>query len=86
MKAIIVVSFVVLFSVIGYSQNTPSETNTKNTESDSILRSLHSFDLAYSKEMETWSPAHKAWFAKTFVFTRGHFTIPKEPIQPWKEK
>ena len=54
MKAIILISFVVLFSVIGYSQNTPSETNTKNTESDSILSSLHSFDLECSKEMETW--------------------------------
>lgn len=85
MKSIIVVSFVVLFSVNGYSQNTPSETNTKNKESDSILSSIHSFDLECSKEMETWSPAHKAWFAKTFVFTRGHFTIPKEPIQLWKE-
>lgn len=76
MKAIILMSFFLLFSVIGYSQNTPSETNTKNTESDSILSSLQSFDLECSKEMETWSPAHKAWFAKTFVFTRGHFTIP----------
>jgi hypothetical protein len=85
MKAIILMSFVVLFSVNGYSQNTPSETNTKSKESDSILSSIHSFDLEYSKEMETWSPAHKAWFTKTFVFTRGHFTIPKEPIQPWKE-
>jgi hypothetical protein len=86
MKAIIVVSFVILFSVNGYSQTTPSEINTKNKESDSILNSIHSFDLEYNKEIEIWSPAHKAWFTKTFVFTRGHFTIPKEPIQPWKEK
>ena len=86
MKAIIVVGFVILFSVNGYSQNTPSEINTKNKEIDSILNSINSFDLEYSREMETWSPEHKAWFTKTFVFTRGHFTIPKEPIQPWKEK
>ena len=78
-------SFVVLFSVNGYSQNTPSETNFENTESDSLLSSIHSFAFDYSKEMEAWSSERRAWFTKTFAYTRGNFTIPKKPINPWKE-
>jgi hypothetical protein len=85
MKAIILLSFIVVYAVNWYSQNTLSETNFENTERDSVLSSIHSFSLDYSKEMETWSPEHRAWFTKTFAYTRGNFTIPKEPIQPWKE-
>jgi hypothetical protein len=85
MKTLILLSFIVVCIANGYSQNTPSEINYENTESDSVLISIHSFALDYSKEMETWSPERKAWFTKTFAYTRGNFTIPKEPIQPWKE-
>ncbi len=85
MKALIFINFAVLCSVFGYSQKKPSETNFENTESDSVLSSIHSFALDYSKEMETWTTEKRSWFSKTFAYTRGHFTIPKEPIHPCKE-
>jgi hypothetical protein len=35
--------------------------------------------------METWSPEKKKRFQETFVYTRGHITIPEKPIE-WKNE
>jgi hypothetical protein len=52
-------------------------------EADSILEKIELFSEEYAKIMETWSPEKKKRFQETFVYTRGHITIPEKPIE-WK--
>lgn len=57
----------------------------KVAEADSILEKIELFGEEYAKIMETWSPEKKKRFKETFVYTRGHITIPEKPIE-WKNE
>jgi hypothetical protein len=55
------------------------------SKNDSIIALIHSFSSDYSKIINSWSPEKKEWFNDTFVHSRGNFSIPKEPLKPWKD-
>ena len=62
------------------------DTNIRDVaEADSILEKIELFGEEYAKIMETWSPEKKKRFQDTFVYTRGHITIPEKPIE-WKNE
>jgi hypothetical protein len=48
--------------------------------SDSVSYDLNKFTADYALEMSTWSEERLKWFNKNFRYTRGHITIPEEPI------
>jgi hypothetical protein len=57
----------------------------KVAEADSILEKIELFGEEYAKIMATWSPEKIKRFNETFVYTRGHITIPEKPIE-WKNE
>lgn len=53
---------------------------------DSVGYDVDKFTSEYAKEMSTWPKERIEWFNKTFCYTRGHFTIPDKPTQPYIKK
>ena len=77
-----------LFWILSYTFcQTANEVTSEDTlslkvaEADSILEKIELFSEEYAKIMETWSPEKKKRFQETFVYTRGHITIPEKPIK-----
>jgi hypothetical protein len=83
-KVLLLVSALFLISTNGFNQTIVHGNNTVINDTNDVQKELSSFALAYSKEMESWSKERLEHFNRTFVYTRGNFTIPKEPIQPFK--
>jgi hypothetical protein len=64
-------------------------TNTVNPKTDTLAYigyDINQFSAEYAQEMSTWSNEKIDWFNKTFCYTRGNFTIPDKPIQPYQKE
>ena len=80
--------FITLFLTIGLSSYSQVNTN-QNINTETPIKEnydLKKFDLESSSEMSKWSEEEKKHFAKTFVFKKGGFTLPKEQINPYLNK
>lgn len=76
------------FQTFGQSANQFTNKDTLVTEVtavDSTLETILLFSEEYAKIMATWSEEKIKRFNDTFMYTRGHITIPEEPIQ-WKNE
>jgi hypothetical protein len=75
----IVLGIFLSFSYQYFAQSVVNE-NIAN-DNDSTIKNIYKLSEDYAKIMETWSPEKKKKFSETFVYTRGGFRIPNEPIK-----
>ncbi len=75
----IILGIFVFFSYEIFAQSVVNE--PISNINDSTMQKIKRFSEDYAKIMETWSPEKKKKFNETFLYTRGNFRIPNEPIK-----
>lgn len=69
--------------IVSLNAQIKPEHNNENLKlvSDSLSKRLLQTGEETAKYLSTRSEEEKRWFKNTFVIQRGHFTVPKEPIE-----
>ena len=75
------ISFISSFLINLNAQVKTEDDDHLKIESDSLSKQLLKTGEETAKYLSTRSEKEKRWFKNTFVVQRGHFTVPKEPIQ-----
>lgn len=83
---LIVLSFFTSCNLFSQTITSTLEPRVEINIVDSIGYDLNKFGEEYALEMSTWSNEKIDWFNKTFCYTRGNFTIPDKPIQPYQKE
>jgi len=81
--------FITLALVTSFNFFSKTIKNTVNPKTDTLAYigyDINQFSAEYAQEMATWSNEKIDWFNKTFCYTRGNFTIPDKPIQPYQKE
>ena len=79
--------FVLSLFLVGSAYHAQSQIKTAEDSLIYIqeLEKLKRLDEETAAEIKTWTEEEKQWFAKTFVFKRGQFTLPKVPLRSLKK-
>ncbi|MDG2152727.1 MAG: hypothetical protein P8K10_02205 [Crocinitomicaceae bacterium] len=81
MRILLTISFISSFLINLNAQVKTEDDDHLKIESDSLSKQLLKTGEETAKYLSTRSEKEKRWFKNTFVVQRGHFTVPKEPIQ-----
>ena len=81
MRILLTISFISSFLINLNAQVKTEDDDHLKIVSDSLSKQLLKTGDETVKYLSTRSEKEKRWFKKTFVVQRGHFTVPKEPIQ-----
>lgn len=81
MKLLCTIAFIWGFLISLNAQIKTEDDNRLKIESDSLSKRLLKIGDETAKYLSTRSEEEKQWFKNTFVTQRGHFTVPKKPIQ-----